>query len=102
MTGAVVASTTRSSLVTPASRGGAAVPTTAPVRIGIGLVSSPDGMTGRGGGGGGGTVDSGRVASSDGADVTIGTSPVMSATPRSEAPHSMQNFCPGRTSVPHE
>ena len=46
----------------------------------------------------------GRVGSSIArwAPDTTGTSPVTSATPRSEAPHSMQNFCPWRTSVPHD
>src|SRR5262245_37308209 len=31
-----------------------------------------------------------------------GTSPVTSEIPRSDWPHSMQNFCPGWTSVPHD
>jgi hypothetical protein len=49
-------------------------------------------------------VISSRVTSSGGGDParTTGTSPVTSATPRNDAPHSMQNFCPSRTSVPHE
>jgi hypothetical protein len=68
-------------------------------------------------GGGGGVVANGCVVSAalgaGGAGIgavvdpvrataTAGTSPVSSATPRSDRPHSMQNFCPVRTSVPHE
>jgi hypothetical protein len=76
------------------------------------------GATGHAGAdGGGGIVVSGRVVSvaPDGGGAAIwavvdplrptataGTSPVTSATPRSDWPHSMQNFCPVRTSVPHE
>ena len=47
-------------------------------------------------------TSSGRSAAGRPAELVTGTSPVFSETPRSEAPHSMQNFWPARTSTSHD
>ena len=49
-----------------------------------------------------GHVVAGRSTAGRPAELVTGTSPVFSETPRSEAPHSMQNFWPARTSTPHD
>jgi hypothetical protein len=101
-----------SSPVTVGDGGGGAVVITI---VGPGSAAGGASTAQAGAGGGGGTVDILVVSAASCGEVGIwavvdpvrataiaGTSPVSSATPRSDCPHSMQNFCPVRTSVPHE
>ena len=77
VTGGGVASTTVTWLVVRAGAG----MTGRRCRVGVGAIGVV-------------TIEIGRVASSTFERPTTGTSPVTSATPRSDAPHSMQNFWP--------